>query len=1148
MDTISFTQSAGCPQLYLSGPRLAFLLPRGAAPSPPNLAAGWDAGAPGCYLFLAAPPAPEQHAALAAAAWAWLEQRRNQGARLAWVANPTAIGQGLRGHILALARDGAAWRTDRLTQIELGGLLLLIAKGSAVALAPDSAALTIAPRTSGSSALLSASGARYLLAGPLTLPLAGPLAGCLRGTLTLANAGIPDRLADLNAGLRVFVPDPALPAGDGPSFVTSLRYPLLSPDPADWARYGRDLALYPTLDPLAPLDADRTFFAFVGPDGAAPADLPSCYRTNIGYTVHLTPRDQRSRLVLAPKPAATAPDGAGASYLTPAGDFALSVPRYDPAASQDPHDYDDNLLCGMSGVEYVKLDPDRLNLLTFVPGQPAFAPGFVLGASAAGNAAGALTGLATTSWAYPRQAALASGGAAGGVPIYYAQPDQAVLYAPGPPAGAGSAEALLQFMEVPAAALPAPGDHAAPAFPLFPYGGVRADPDRGIALADFLQVEQQRLMPTRRDQVHAIAQAATEPLPAPRRPLTLGDEPATTTGTTPQGLLATFADGYETLATLFLARDTADNFLTFEQIARGTPLRAALQSNQVFLVISDPAKLKPIFARHALNIQGWTFDLDPDAWGQHGTILIFKFHDKPLLDLADDPQIWALPSEFNLRPAATRRQLTGLLRDAVAKAGPDSTPKERESYAQLARAASDPSWSGIIALNVALAGGGDAAEQGGQVASALPSELRALAGGIDGAKFMAQYVGIATTPITAQDGQLSAGQSSLFGLIDYRDDAPPLPSDSGFNFQVTRLQVLFGNSQIKSFASDISVTLDTLFGEPTALRDSASGRNIVVLKGTAEDHGGHTTYAFSFSGDNHFGLPESAVIGDVEILKAQFATDPPAADAPDSTAGRFTFWGRLNFRRLAKFDVLSFGPEDDPAAPGETFLSFAGLVVTMRFPTARPHERAFAFEPRGMTFDIRRSRPRAESLYAKFPLKFTGMLYSSGPTDKQLDEYGFMPVKTPLGGRKIEPGAWYALTFDLDLGSGGALAGQSLVASIVAAWAPGQPNLFVGLRLPGSSGGKREIALQGVLKIVFKSIEFVVGDADGAASYLLKLKNIQLKFMVLSIPPSGQTEIIIFGDPHASPDSETKTVGWYAAYAKEPPPAPPAQSPLFPTR
>ncbi len=152
---------------------------------------------------------------------------------------------------------------------------------------------------------------------------------------------------------------------------------------------------------------------------------------------------------------------------------------------------------------------------------------------------------------------------------------------------------------------------------------------------------------------------------------------------------------------------------------------------------------------------------------------------------------------------------------------------------------------------------------------------------------------------------------------------------------------------------------------------------------------------------------------------------------------------------------------------------------------------------------------------------------------------------------------WYGLAFELELGDLGALAGKAgLFVTILAAWKPmgnvpelaatgstpkKEPPLGVaiGLKMPSLSGGRKELAILGLIKIVFKSIEFIVGKLpDGRPSYLLKLKNIMIKVLILSLPPSGQTEIIIFGDPQATQDTVKKAIGWYAAYAKDPTPQP----------
>jgi hypothetical protein len=102
-------------------------------------------------------------------------------------------------------------------------------------------------------------------------------------------------------------------------------------------------------------------------------------------------------------------------------------------------------------------------------------------------------------------------------------------------------------------------------------------------------------------------------------------------------------------------------------------------------------------------------------------------------------------------------------------------------------------------------------------------------------------------------------------------------------------------------------------------------------------------------------------------------------------------------------------------------------------------------------------------------------------------------------------------------------------AGFIAAWSPGgsanQQSLFIGLSLPGVKGGERAITLQGVIKLNFGDILLT---ANGS-SYILQLRNIALKILLLTIPPSGQTNIILFGDPAGT---DRDTLGWYASYVK----------------
>jgi hypothetical protein len=1303
----------------------------------------------------------------------------------------------------------------------------------------------------------------------IQIPFQGEAAGCLKFNLTLkrpnpfgdddthAKDNQESELKLLDIGLRLSFKDPQFPGTETDFYTTSQRYPLFDEQDAEALKslledkdkkvkqlYTDDLTLSATLDPLHPLTEERTYFSFVKASA-----IPSNYRTNLGYTVHLTPHDHNSRLVFALSPSASQ-SANGPLYLVPAGQFEMTVPPYKNDTSNSENGTGaNNLICGLSGVEYIKLDPDpkQTNLLCFEAGHEAFAKGFnpvgtltrrllglvreranqpsgsgtsdsyrldidlealgisnverteildilrleffpaefnfdadekkalsrlktvddlviwfqqalrTKGAEGQRTEEASLTKFSTTAWAYVRQTGADA-------PIYCAQPDEAILYR-----AEKSDSKLLRYMEVPTTELLESGNDSVSVFPLFPYAGARE------SLTDYRQLELQFLNPLRRSRIASIPPDA-DPTPGDtngtrsfsvqahlnQRAMAMEVVPEvdTHTGTTPQGLLATFSKDYEILKTLLLAKDTAAQELSLTDVRRGTPLRDALQSNQLFMVISNPADLQDNFngaltrrllglvreranrppgtstsdsyrldidlealgisnielkeilvilqqeffpaefsftpdataelillktvddlvtwfqqALNALTIDGWNFDFNPAKW-RDDTILIFKFHDKPLLELVQSPQMWSQSERFKTDVTATRPQLLRLLQDALAKDAKDAAPKDRENYRQLARAARNENWSGIIALNVPL-------QQ--PLANALPADLKAIAAGIDAKKFFAQYIGIETTPIDVVEGKLEAAQSSLFGLIDYKNEIIEA-STKDYDFTVPNLQVLFQNLQVKAFSCELAVTLNKLFDEPTTLLSATSGLNIIRLKGSAENHNGQTTYAFSFSGDNHFALPNSPVLNEVEIIKAQFSTDPSGEESKDIT-GRFSFWGRLNFKHLETFDIFSFGgdplpihiyekkfsvvsatfkgdsniitkdlfiskdlqgefekrniplakvyriteeasanskadiwriwdntethfiigngdnldiyrrkfsvnkPETekiedlikeafkqkeiptnnlaieppitlDDDGPwwimnnGENyfviqdntlniyetdkFLSFSKLILTMTFPKSNTKETTFMFEPSNLLVDTKESQVRPNSLYAKFPLKFAGFHYSPAGQEKPK---GYLPVKTPFGSNPLPTGTWYGLSFDLDLGNVGALAGAnaSFVSSLIAVWAPiggssttasPEPKVFVGLKLPGLGGDVMGFSLQSVIKLGFKSVEFLFDTST--KGYLLKLKNVVLKLLVLSLPPKAQTELIIFGNPASSQAGEN-SVGWYLAYVKNEP-------------
>lgn len=983
--------------------------------------------------------------------------------------------------------------------------------------------------------------------------------------------------------------------------IASHRHPFLGEDKTSASRYSlqedgsQNISLYGTLDPLQPLNRQRSYFAFAQPGNTKTTQLsfPSCYRTNLGYTIHVTPHSHNdSRLVFAEVSGRNASVFAAPFYLTPQGKYTISVPRYSEGQIADGSNLtvqeEDNFLCGLAGIEYIQLSSKNTNILHLEPGKPAFAPDFVPGqivdTQEAEQRLESLAAMATTPWGYIEHLAAAN-------PIYFSQPQQSLLYRASTfqDGDLDSTNDPLRFLDVPVTGLPA-GEYV----PLFPYGGVTG------RLANYQQMEEQLLNPQRRKFIRIVAETDNTPLttsqlatafPSIGVNFTTATSSTTITGTTPQGLLATYSPDYVTLHKLLLAKDTSNKDINFQDLERGSDLRTAFASNQLFLLISQPKSLKTFdtnsppqviknhFQDNILTIQEWKFDLNVDNWRQgttdgSDTILIFKFLDKPLIDILKDTALWEQPSVFVSEDGnevnKIRDRLVGLFESAIATVDdPNAAQKDKDNARPLARIASSEFWSGAIALNVNLPAN-----------NGLPQDLKALECGINNpGNFYAQYVGSNGTPVLPKNGQLEAEQSSLFALLDYQDNSIPETGESGYAFQVASLRVQFQNSQITAFSSEVNLTLDLLFNEATQLLNSRSGRNIVILKGFTEEHNGEIIYAFSFSGENYFALPNSYILNNVDIVKATFSTDPPGSN-PNLTIARFTLWGRLNFRNLDSFDAFSFGSDNslsdsvvaassvlnrsaralaegftegvaaldkaslelqtalDNLEQNDQFLQFSKLTLRMDCEhVGDTNKITFTVDTSQIIFDLKQSKARTNSFYNKFPLKLTNFVYLDS-TQPETKPKGYLPVTNPLGSDAM-PDSGFGLNFELNLGSLGALAGAAqFVVNLLIVWQPNQDNsqekaqTFVGLRLPGIGGDVLGFPLQSVLKISFKSVELIVDNSTpNSLAYLLKIKKIALKFFVLSFPPSGQTEIVIFGNPDGGNSNDS--VGWYAAYAKE---------------
>jgi hypothetical protein len=1115
----------------------------------------------GVLLFLGADPGDA--AAFADAFGALLPRLSPTGLlRVGWISNPDdppSLWQLQRLDAQATSSGGSlAWTVARQGLFLLGGYALRVEVGSALTQAdPESPGDGLA--IPAAAFVFTAPGGGFPATGSsVWIPLTGPGLGCWQADLPVSGGASPDGMARLRVLLRYSTPVPRgqLPtdlAAPEDGRVEALDMPILGQGDAS-------LTVALRFDPLHPLVADRSHLRFVGPGLPVPPTLSSTLRTTLGYAITLTPVDAPAplgpgRLAFARTPLATVGSGEPAFdvYLTPDGAYTVQAA---------PGGGTDELMLGLSGLESVVLPSEGSCIALFVAGQPAFVP--EMPAGVAPTVSEVLDGLGTTAWL----TVLPSG--AGGTGLtYLAQPRQAPLFHTAGTLGGG----FLEYLELPAGRLPTwRGGGAVPA--TLPVGAFAGLGNAAASLAE--RLEESVLAPVRRSLLG---------LP----PTGFDDEvDPSRLAVTPNGLVVEVATGDAALSGVVLANMPGSAYPQVELTEVGPSLQAALQSNQLFFVVSDvdtfmeassvayqltrdempvlealgvPASVVaqldtllagldppyPVFASEAdfdteigstvgdflpqcqavggllkADLEGWTFQLSPRSWRRDEetpTLMVWKFCNRSLVDLAADTASWGWPQVAQTGTAGlgpTQKALQSVLDQA--ESAPLGTPLRR-FYDQVAARAS---WNGVLFLNAPVS------------ISELPGDLQFMIAGIDTRQFYAHHVGFGLTPFGVDDGVPHLGQTAAFGLVSYLDDVDLYTNATvPFAFKTKELTATFANAHLTGFAGQVELLTNRLFGAELTQRETEHGNNL-ILAGSYQRVGGVPTYSFVLTGRNLYASPDSA-LESIEVLGVQLNTRRSL-----SVEGRlctdFSLQGNLRFVQFQPFDPFTYGvaatPEGDPPLDG--YLRFSGLVVTLQFDLATPDEQTFTVAEGQLSFDLANSSPRPHGLAAAFPLTLSGLVARGAEGSGSPEDLGFASVSVPLEQTPMTA-PWYGLTFTLDLGTLGALAGSvGLSMTLLVAWRPGTPDrplpLYVGLELPNARSLGVDWPLQGILSLGFRGFEFdTYEDPGGEVAYLLLLRRFALRILGLSFPP-GNTDVILFGNPE---QSSTERLGWYACYAQD---------------
>lgn len=840
-------------------------------------------------------------------------------------------------------------------------------------------------------------------------------------------------------------------------------------------------------------------------------------------------------------------------YCTVAGDFILLN-----GSSTKQSVYQNRLLCGISGTETISFSGKskiyKGDIISFKSNQPAFAKVFpILNSQNGANEGALLSPDFTTAWFSFKKSSLNPA-----APIlYHAQPQGAALFIPGQTPG------ILDHAEVASSNLT---DHWPSYFPLAtsavstPYLGTRKKGEAGYYdLETIWQFEIQILSPARKQSITAANKIAKK-LKAKQLKASTTNE--VNLSTTPQGLLVNLTDDQSAWQSLTLANpSTAPDEpsgaqpLMFQNLATDgaeTGLQEAFQTNEQFLVISNPVPAHIDFYntyfQNKIDVAAWPFILDitgKSKWtNKNGfnNIVIFKFCNYSIEERIKNQKLWTDPLNFN-QPDQLH-ELSKYISNTI-DAAKQAVERDGENspFYNFVDIVTRKSWNGILCLQVTL----DLTE--------MPKEIKAILAGIDASRFTAHHFGIDANHIgLTKENKLDPNfKSSMFGLINYYNQTyesyienkvkPPVPlpiAPGDFDFKVLELQVLFEQSAIKDFKSKIQLNVNTLFNEPV-LAESTPGKGSInqfslVMDGLYDKRNGQTAYSFSVAAPNTLSL-SSVALSTVNVLSVQLATVDETTTADITT--RFYLTGNLAFHQIDNFDLFSY-----------TLLPFSNLMLNMSFNldvlgTDHTPKKAFNFDPTGLVFNKNSAKTRPDSLVPHFPLDLTNLLSnslvppaseSSALTPASLS---YIAVDAPLATSSLA-NTWYALRFNLNLGSMGALTAKiGFNAEILLAWSPGKAGnraqVFIKMPFSGSKADKG-FSLQGILKFAVGSIMFINTPAAQVEKpqYAMVFTQIALSLLGLKVPRSGNTIFYLFGNPDKTTnDTAQGNLGWFGAYQAE---------------
>lgn len=855
-------------------------------------------------------------------------------------------------------------------------------------------------------------------------------------------------------------------------------------------------------------------------------------------------------------------------YLAPVGLFriaAVTPPSSSSAQGTTNIGDDVHWMCGLFAQEFLHIQLG--DLIEFESGNSAWAPGFTGTVSTGQTSSSTAETLGpdfTTSWVrYPVENVE-------GARAYFAQPSSSVYYA--------NADAKQVY---PTAVYSRLSDFPQRiSFPLALYGGIfqKSIPqgvivyNQGKSAALFAAMEAAVLSSVRHSALstnpHGPIFIQSSALTRSNRSLLLMDGAESSLAampfaTTPQGLLVKLNTDQTTGGTwntVFLAKspDDPNTFLSFEppdkSMVINRELSNVLMQNQLFLVVSSPDNL--VKFNSMLRMCRFNFLLDVSL---EDTILIFKYNtSQTLKELIAQPSLWAESTSFVGDPSqmeATQQAILDYIQTAEDDAGASGNP-----FGYFNQLANSKEWTGILAMHCAIDGRG------------MPPDLEMLLGGING-QLRAHHFGIEANRVVSDGGVLTLEDSSLFGVIYYRNENPPdTNSTVDFAYAVETLTVVFKNSNITQFATKIGLTINNLFGRAVELvsevgLSSPMLPNTLIITGQYQTQDGVGTLTFVTESPiiYKFVVEEgrTRVLDQIEFTKVALIplSSGNSAGSPDIVLANFNLSGQLwfnpnPFAGSDHLDLFSYGTYGSPP----TGMAFTGLVINMQFAlddkgAMVSGSEVLSLVPSLLNFTPDSGAIREDSLLNSLPLQLSKFTYAPGGLSTT--QLGAKPVHVlQLEGANTSDGSpsdsptgnfpyvtttpQFVLEYDLPLGSLGSLSDlhAGLMAKLLLAWGPSQvvpDNDAAALlvQLPQAMAGYGGFNLEGILQTTFGDANLLKVDLASGTVYAVLFNNIKLSVFGYSFPPGVLIDFIVFaGQPEQNQSTNATNIAWFLSAAQ----------------